>query len=270
MTDRVYPSAKPTTNGTRNGTATTPAAASGAASTGTPSFPATKAQLYGAARPAYRPQPKRHRYRRSCCCSCCLWVTIILIILILLVAIAGGILYVLYRPHRPSFSVSSLKIQTLNLTSSQTLVTNINLNVITRNPNKELVFYYDPITITVTSGDNDDVNVGAGSFPSFRHGTKNTTELKASIKGNGQELDDASASKLKSQLKSKSGLPLKIKLETKVKVKMGAVKSPKVRIRVTCEGIKATAPAGKKASLASTSNAKCKVDWRIKIWKFTF
>lgn len=269
MTDRIYPSAKPNTNGTTNGTATTTAGA-GVTDTGNQSFPATKAQLYGATRPPYRPQLKRHRYRRSCCCSCCLWLTVILIILILLVAIAGGILYVLYRPQRPSFSVSSLRIQTLNLTSSQTLLTNIKLNVITRNPNKELVFYYDPITITVKSNDNDDVNVGAGSFPSFRHGTKNTTELKAAIKSNGQELDDASASKVKTQLKSKSGLPLKIKLETKVKVKMGAVKTPKVRIRVTCEGIKATAPTGKTASLASTSNAKCKVDWRIKIWKLTF
>ncbi|KAJ0074994.1 hypothetical protein Patl1_33516 [Pistacia atlantica] len=89
-------------------------------------------------------------------------------------------------------------------------------------------------------------------------------------KGNSQALDDASASKIKSEMKSKSGLPLKIKLETKMKVKMGAIKSPKVRIRVSCDGIRATVPTGKTATTASTSNAKCKVDWRIKIWKWTF
>ncbi|KAJ0006848.1 NDR1/HIN1-like protein 6 [Pistacia vera] len=251
MADRVYPSAKQNINGAN------------------PAFPATKSQLYGANRPTYRPTPRRHRYRRSCCCSCCLWITLTIIFLVFLVAIAGAIIYVLYRPHRPSFSVSSLKITTLNLTSSSTLVTNINLNVTAKNPNKELVYYYDPISISLLTND-DEIAIGSGSFPAFVHGTKNTTLLKTSIKGNSQALDDASASKIKSEMKSKSGLPLKIKLETKMKVKMGAIKSPKVRIRVSCDGIRATVPTGKTATTASTSNAKCKVDWRIKIWKWTF
>ena len=102
------------------------------------------------------------------------------------------------------------------------------------------------------------------------HGTKNTTLLKAAITSSNQELDDASAAKLKKALKSKKGLPLKIKLDTKVEAKMGALKTPKVGIRVVCEGIKATAPKAKSATTASTSNAKCKVNLRLKIWKWTF
>lgn len=252
MADRVYPSGKQNANGAN------------------PAFPATKSQLYGATRPAYRPTPRRHSYRRSCCCSCCLWSTLTIILLVFLVAIAGAIVYFLYRPHRPSFTVSSLKITTLNLTSSSTLVTNINLNITARNPNKELVFYYNPISVSLLTDNGNDIPIGNGSFPAFVHGTKNTTLLKTSIKGNGQALDDFSASKLSSDLKSKSGLPLKIQLDTKVKVKMGAIKSPKVRIRVSCNGIKATVPTGKTATAASTSNVNCKVDWRIKIWKWTF
>jgi hypothetical protein len=84
------------------------------------------------------------------------------------------------------------------------------------------------------------------------------------------QLDDVSAGKLKADLKSKNGVALKLELETKVKVKMGGLKTPKARIRVTCQGIKATAPSGKKSTTASVSNAKCKVDLRIKIWKWTF
>ncbi|GMI93711.1 hypothetical protein like AT1G17620 [Hibiscus trionum] len=256
MTDRVYPSSKqPAT------TTTTSAPAN-------PSFPATKAQRYGAALPLYRPQTKRHR--RSCCCSCCLWTTVAILVILLLAAIASAIVYVLYRPHRPTFTVSSLKVSTLNITSSSKLITNINLSVAAKNPNKKLVYTYDPITVSLTTADG--VDIGDGSFRSFVHGTKNTTHLKAAITSgrNSRELDDASAEKLKTSLKSKKGLPLKIKLETKVKAKMGALKTPKVGIRVVCEGIKATAPKGKSATTASTSNAKCKVDLRLKIWKWTF
>ncbi|KAJ4717877.1 Late embryogenesis abundant hydroxyproline-rich glycoprotein [Melia azedarach] len=258
MADRIYPSAKPAANGATNGTT----------NGGNPAFPATKAQLYGATRGAYRPQPKRHRYRRSCCCSCCLWLTLAIILILILAAIAGAIVYVLYRPHRPTFTVSALKITTLNLTSSSNLVTNIQLNVTAKNPNKKLVFYYDPITVSLTT--NDDIPIGDGTFPAFEHGTKNTTLIKTSIKSSGKQLDDASASSLQSQLKKKNDFPLKVKIETKVKVKMGAIKSPKVQIRVSCDGIKASVPTGKTATSATTAKAKCKVDWRIKIWKWTF
>ncbi|XP_039033895.1 NDR1/HIN1-like protein 6 [Hibiscus syriacus] len=252
-TKTEHPSSKQPTN------ATTPAA--------NPSFPPTKAQRYGEARPLYRPQTKR--IRRSCCCSCCLWTTVAILVILLLAAIATAILYVFYSPHRPTFTISSLKISTLNITSSSKLITNINLNVVAKNPNKRLVYTYDPITVSLIT--NDGIEIGDGSFRSFVHGTKNTTHLKAAItSGSSQELDNGSAGKLKAGLKNKKGLPLKMKLETKVKAKMGALKTPKVGIRVVCEGIKAAAPKGKSATIASTSNAKCKVDLRIKIWKWTF
>ncbi|GLT55967.1 hypothetical protein SLA2020_290450 [Shorea laevis] len=258
MADRVYPSSKPVgANGT------TVAAK-------TPTFPPTKAQIYGAStRPLYQPQPTRHRRRRrSCCCSFCLWFTLVIIVLIILAAVAGAIVYVLYRPQRPSFTVSSLKISTFNLTAASRLTTKINLNISAKNPNKKLVYIYNPVSVSLTTA--DDIDVGDGSLPSFVHPTKNTTLLKVAITGTSQELDDAAASKLKTDLKSKKGVALKLKLNTKVKVKMGALKTPKVGVRVSCEGIRATVPTGKTATTASTSNAKCKVDLRIKIWKWTF
>ncbi|KDP40769.1 hypothetical protein JCGZ_24768 [Jatropha curcas] len=261
MTDRVYPSTKPIMNGT-TATATN-------ATNGNPSFPATKGQLYGATRPAYRPQPQRKRSRRSCCCACCLWITMIVFALLLLAAIAGAVIYVIYRPHRPTFTVSALKVSSLNITSNSHLITNINLNITAKNPNKKLVYIYNPITISVVTA-KDDIFIGNGLLPSFAHGTKNTTLLKATITSSNVQLDDTSSSQLKQDLKTKNGLALKIKLETKVKVKMDSLKTPKVGIRVSCEGIKVTAPSGKTATKASVSDAKCKVDVRIKIWKWTF
>ncbi|XP_041018811.1 NDR1/HIN1-like protein 6 [Juglans microcarpa x Juglans regia] len=254
MTDRVYPSSKPATNGAApapNGT-----------------FPATKSQLYGATRPAYRPQPHhRRRHGRSCWCSCCLWLTLTFLFLILLVAIAGAIFYVVYRPHRPSFSVTSLKVSYLNVTSSSTLNSRFDLSIGAKNPNKKLVYTYDPIAISILS---NDIDIGEGTVPSFVHGKKNTTLLKSAITSSGRQLDSDSASTLKTDVKSKNSLSLKIELDTKVKAKMGGFNSPKIGIRVACDGIKATVPTGKTAVTGSTSNSKCEVDIRIKIWKWTF
>lgn len=253
MKDTAFPSSKQATNG---------------AAAAKPSFPATKSQLYGATRPLYRPQPKPHRYRRSCCCSCCIWTTVTILILLLLAAVSAGMLTLYYSPHRPTFTVSSLKVSTLKITSSSKLITNITLNVNAKNPNKELVYIYDPIAISLAT--RNDVVISNGSFGPFVHGTKNNTLLKATINGGKQELDESSAGELRVALKNKKGLPLKMKLDTKVKVKIGGLKTPKVGIRVICEGIKVSVPKGKSPSKASISNAKCKVDLRVKIWRWTF
>lgn len=74
---------------------------------------------------------------------------------------------------------------------------------------------------------------------------------------------------MKSGMKSKSGLPLMVEMNTKVRVKMGGLKTPRVGIRVRCDGIKVVPPAGKKAATATTADAKCEVDVRVKIWKWT-
>lgn len=253
MAEKVYPS-KPTPIG---------------AAPANPPFPATKAQLYGANRPAYRPQARR-RHRRGWCCSCCIFLTLLVLALLFAAAILAAVVYLLYRPHRPSFAVSALKLSYLNVSqSSSTVISKFDLNVTAKNPNKKLVYYYGPITISVYS---DGVDVGEGSFPSFVHGTKNTTLLKTTIasNGGGGAIDAAPLAKLTSDMKSKNGLPFEVKLETKVKAKMGSLKTPKVGIRVTCVGIKVSVPSGNATATASTAGAKCKVDTRVKIWKWTF
>ncbi|CAN8312394.1 unnamed protein product [Cochlearia groenlandica] len=260
--DRVYPASKP------------PGVVNGGGGTTNPTFPATKSQIYSANRPAYRPPANRRRsHGRGCCCRCCCWTIFVIILLILLIAAASAVVYLIYRPQRPTFTVSSLKISSLNLTSATHLTTAISLSVVARNPNRNVRFDYDDTGITIyrsVAGDDDDVVIGKGSIGSFVHGKKNTTVLRSTVGNPPGDLDELSASKLKADLKSKKGVAIKIVLNTKVKVKMGSLKTPKSRIRVTCDGIKAVAPSGKKATTATTSAAKCKVDLRFKIWKITF
>ncbi|XP_051147480.1 NDR1/HIN1-like protein 6 [Andrographis paniculata] len=258
MNDRVYPSAKQAANGGG-------AAENGGANS---SFPANKAQLYNATRPAYRPQPPpRRRSRKGCFCACCLWTTVAILCLIFLAAVAGVVFYIIYRPHRPSFSVNSLRLSRFNLTDTS-VTSNFNISVTARNPNKKISFFYDPVTVRILSGD---LEIGDGAFPAFAHARKNVTTLRAVVSSSNSPIPDGTdISSVKSSLKSKN-LPLKIELETKVKAKIGKIETKKLKVRVICDGIKISVPAGKAATAtaAATTNVKCKVDPRIKIIKWT-
>ncbi|XP_020573919.1 NDR1/HIN1-like protein 13, partial [Phalaenopsis equestris] len=242
-------------------TGATPAAAAGGGGN-QPSFPPTKSQQYN--RPIYRPQPpaKRRRSRRGCCCACCCWLVLILITLVLLAAVAGGIFYILYQPQRPTFSVSSLQLITLNVSNSNQLTSRLNVAISARNPNKKLVYIYDPISISVTSNGAD---LGDGSLPGFVQGKKNTTVVRATLKNSVQSVDPSLAAALK-----KSTVDLEIDLETKAGVKVGGFKTKKMGIRVHCEEIRVNVPKGKKTPPPSTADSSCKVKLRIKIWKWTF
>ncbi|PIN13225.1 hypothetical protein CDL12_14141 [Handroanthus impetiginosus] len=269
MTDKIHPSTK------QNGAA--PATA--AAPTANP--PAAKTHLYNPTRQPYRPTPiSRHRQKhrnfscRRCFCLACFWFILILIAILLLATIAAAAFYVLYHPHRPTFSVTSVKISSFNLTTNPSddsthLTTKINLTLSAKNPNKKVVFFYDPISITVQSSS---VNLANGSFLNFTSSPNSIFVIHTAMGMNSQVLDSDSVASLNSDLKRKNGLPMNIVMDTMVGVKMEKLKMKKVGIRVKCDGIHGTVPKGKSVipAVANTSKAKCKVDLRIKILKWTF
>ncbi|XP_075492477.1 NDR1/HIN1-like protein 6 [Primulina tabacum] len=179
-------------------------------------------------------QKIRKSTRRGCCCSCCLWITVIIVFVLFLAAVAvtGGILYALYRPHRPTFSLTSLKLSEFNLTDT-TLTSTFNLTLTARNPNKKITLVYDEISVKIFSGD---IRIGEGYFPGFVHGRENVTTLKMKVESSSNSIiDGADIFMLKSIMKS-GDLPVKIQLDTKFK-KFGKLKAKTLRMRVTCDGI---------------------------------
>ncbi|XP_028807029.1 NDR1/HIN1-like protein 13 [Neltuma alba] len=259
MTDRVHPSSKPAAAG-----------GNGASSNSNPG--PVKSQLYNPTRPMYRPPQynRRRRSSRSICCCCCFWSVIGVLALILLAAIVGGVLYVLYRPHRPQFSITNLRIAKMKLAtsadSSSHLTTLLNLTLIANNPNNHLVFFYEPFTVTAFY---NSVPIGNGSIPAFTSDKNNQSSLRA-VLSDSRDLDTDSLTSLRSGLKMASGFPVVIQMDTKVEMKMEWLKSKRVGIRVTCDGINGKVPARKTPSVASVTDSECKVDLRIKIWKFSF
>lgn len=274
MTDRVYPSAtKP------NGTTTAAAKPNGTNNHHSPlPIPPSKSHLYNPNRHPYRHNPphktrRSHRTRRNFFCCCCCWSILIIFLLVIATAIAGAIAYSIYKPYRPTFSFTSLKISQFNLTTasddSTRLTTKLNITISSTNPNKKLMFIYDPIQITALTTEQE-VEIARGSFKAFTSTPKNITYIHTPLYSTSQVLDADSVKSLRSDLKKKSGVPLKVLLDTKVIVKADNMKTKKLGIRIKCEGVHATMPQGKSVSIASVSKAKCKVDLRIKIWKWTF
>ncbi|KAJ3694083.1 hypothetical protein LUZ60_009563 [Juncus effusus] len=250
MADRIYPSAKPN-----------PQPPSGGGGPIGP--PPIKSQTYQ--RPIYRPPAptkSRRRSGRSCCrCFFC-WVVVVILLLVFLAAIAGGAFYLLYRPHRPTFTVSSVRLSTLNLTSSNSLTSNVDLTVVAHNPNKKIVFLYDDISVSIST---NGVDIGDGSVPGFRHDAKNSTTITTKAGVSKQSVDPSSTSDLK-----KSKLPLTVDLETKAGVQVGKLTTKKAGIKVHCEGFQAAAPVKGKPGVVDTANVACQVKLRVKIWKWTF
>ncbi|CAI9784868.1 unnamed protein product [Fraxinus pennsylvanica] len=224
-----------------NGATAKPAAAAAAANQ-----TATKTQLYNPMRHPYRPNPAAHTLRRRrfscrrCFCLTCFWSTILLIAILLLAAIAAAAFYVLYHPHRPAFSVTSLKISQFNLTTTTSdgtthLTTQLNLTLSAKNPNTKVIFYYDPMSITVSS---NQVTISSGSFKNFTN-SPDTIFIIHTITGlNYQLLDGDESNSLTSDLKKRNGIPLQIVVDTMIGVKMEKLKTKKIGIRVKCDGIR--------------------------------
>ncbi|KAI3821999.1 hypothetical protein L1987_09580 [Smallanthus sonchifolius] len=91
-------------------------------------------------------------------------------------------------------------------------------------------------------------------------------------------LETETVNRIRSDLKKKLGLRLKIVLDTRVVMKIESIRSKKVGIRIKCEDIHSlvTKAGGAESNSspssvsATVSDAKCDVDLRIKIWKWTF
>ncbi|VAH73336.1 unnamed protein product [Triticum turgidum subsp. durum] len=246
-------------------------------------------------RPIYRPQgPAKGRRggRSSCrfsCCCCFFWAVLVVLLLALVAAVAGGGFYLLYRPHRPAFTLSVARVNKLSLSSSATAPA-----------------LTDSIDFTVTAATAANaVPLGEATVPGFLHEANNITVIKATVTAAALGVDPTAAS---SDIKKSGTFAITLDLETKAGIKVGGLKTKKIGIQVHCDGIKVAAPApapapakkkGVKLTVAkapskapavveapepsasvddattsppaATTVARvCQVRIRVKIWKWTF
>ncbi|EEF42802.1 conserved hypothetical protein [Ricinus communis] len=167
---------------------------------------------------------------RSCFCKCICWTICLILFLLVIIGAIAGILYLIFQPKIPKYSVDSLRISDLRLNFDMTLYAKFNVKITANNPNKKIGIYYDKggqLSVWYI-----DTMLCAGSIPTFYQGHRNTTKLDVSLSGQSQ-YGSTLMTALQEQQQTGS-IPLDLKVSAPVAVKLGRLKLRKVRILGDC------------------------------------
>ncbi|XP_065882176.1 NDR1/HIN1-like protein 6 [Euphorbia lathyris] len=164
------------------------------------------------------------------CCKCICRIICILFILLLILAAIIGILYLIFQPKIPKYSVDSLKISDLRLNFDTTLYAKFDVKITANNPNKKIGIYYEKggrLSVWYTK-----TELCAGSIPKFYQGHENITKLDVSLSGESQ-YGNILMKALQEQQQT-GRIPLDLKIDAPVAVKLGKLKLRKIRILGDC------------------------------------
>ncbi|KAJ6846266.1 uncharacterized protein M6B38_279485 [Iris pallida] len=195
------------------------------------------------------PLERRRRTRRSCCCKCFCWTILSLALLLVLVAIALGVLYAVFDPKIPKYSVDRLRVAAFDVDANLTARATFAVTVTARNPNGRIGIYYEEGSrlSVLYSG----LGLCAGSFPVFYQGHRNTSAVTVALAGAAQVGGDLTAA-LQRQQRTGS-VPLEFRGSVPVRVKFGALKLRKMTSKVRCDLVVDSLSANNQIGIKSSS-----------------
>lgn len=168
--------------------------------------------------------------KRSCCCKCICWTISLIILLLIIIAAIAGILYLVFRPKIPQYSVDNLRISDLRLNFDLSLYAKFNVRITAVNPNKKIGIYYEKGNHLSVWYKN--TQLCRGSIPKFYQGHQNRTVLDVALTGQSQYGNTLMSA---IQEAAQTGrIPLDLKIEVPVSVKLGKLKLRKVRVMGDC------------------------------------
>lgn len=169
--------------------------------------------------------------KRSCLRKCLCWTICLLLLQVIVVALTGGIIYLVFRPKLPKYSVSKLQITQFNLNDDQSLNATFDVSITAQNPNKKIGIYYEGgsrISVWYTS-----TKLCEGGLPKFYQGHRNTTELLVPLTGQTQDASGLLTT-LQQQQQQTGNVPITIRVRQPVRIKLGSLKLPKIKFVVRC------------------------------------
>nr|GEU69587.1 NDR1/HIN1-like protein 6 [Tanacetum cinerariifolium] len=204
-------------------------------------------QLRPPLQPPSLPRTKNKRGFTWCKCMC--WSISILITLIIILAAIVGILYLVFKPKIPNYSVDRLTISQLSLNPDFSLYARFNVRITAINPNKKIgIFYQKGSHLSVWY---KNTNLCQGSIPVFYQGHQNKTVLNVALAGQNQYGRTLLAAIQEQQQTGQ--IPLDLKVDVPVKIELGKTKLKKVRILGKCALIVDSLSANNKISIKATS-----------------
>ncbi|KAL7135328.1 hypothetical protein ABFS83_11G086600 [Erythranthe nasuta] len=171
--------------------------------------------------------PKR---RSSCCKKCLCWTISLLLLQIVIVAILAAVVYFVFDPKVPKYSVDAMRITQFSFGNDNSLSATFNVNITARNPNKKIGIYYESgshLSVWYTGR-----KLCEGSLPKFYQGHRNTTLLSLALAG---QTADAAGLVQSLQAQQQTGsIPLNIRAKVPVRIKLGKLKLMKWKFLVRC------------------------------------
>lgn len=168
--------------------------------------------------------------KRGCFCKCICWTISLLILILIILGATAGILYLVFKPKLPNYSVNSLRISDLRLNYDLTLYAKFNVKITANNPNKKIGIYYEKggrLSVWYTN-----TQLCDGSLPVFYQGHQNKTVFNVSLSG---QVQSGSAIMTALQQQQQTGqVPLELKVHAPVAIKLGRLKLRKVKILGEC------------------------------------
>ncbi|XP_058090238.1 NDR1/HIN1-like protein 6 [Magnolia sinica] len=193
----------------------------------------------------YSKPPKK----RSCCCRCFCWTISFLLILLIAIAVSAGILYLVFRPKLPKYSIDRLMISDFTVDPNMNLQAGFDVTITARNPNKKIGIYYEDGS--ELSAWYSDINLCTGSLPKFYQGHRNTTVLNVALTGQTQ-LGSTLMTALTEQQQT-GRIPLVVRARVPVRVKVGRLKLWKVKFLVRCNLVVDSLSANNQISIKTSS-----------------
>ncbi|KAJ4831529.1 hypothetical protein Tsubulata_048223 [Turnera subulata] len=183
-------------------------------------------------------------------------VCTIITIFLLLAGLSVLIVWLIYRPQKPQFTVAGAALYDLNVTSPPFLSITMQFTLVTRNPNRRVKIIYDKLTAYVSYRNQAITPVVV--LPPLYHDTKTTVALSPVLGGTGVPVSVEVANGLLMD-ESYGVVPLRVVLLGRMRWKAGAIKTARYGVYVKCDvwvGLKK----GYVGQVPLLGTPQCKVD----------
>ncbi|XP_010246772.1 PREDICTED: protein YLS9-like [Nelumbo nucifera] len=194
--------------------------------------------------------------RGNCCCRYLCWTFCLLSLVVISVSVAGVILYIVFQPKIPQYSIDRLSITSFQLNFDGSLHAQFDVTITARNPNEKIGIYYEDgsqLSVYYT-----DAKLCEGSLPVFYQGHRNKTVLVVALTG--QAPDGSTLMSALATQQQTGRIPLNLKARVPVRVKLGELKLNKVKFLVRCDLVVDSLTAN---GLVSIRTSSCKFGLRL-------
>lgn len=171
---------------------------------------------------------RRGQRRGSPCC--CIFLAVAAFVL--LVGAAAGLFYLILKPEPPKYAVDGVAISGVDLNTTSAMAPEIILAVRAENPNDKIGIYY--LGGSSVNMYYDAVRLAGGALPAMYQSSKSYTVFNVTLTGSDVVLTSDSLRDLTTE-QSQGSVPLKLTVKAPVKFKVGAVKTWKITVKLSCD-----------------------------------